>query len=89
MKKNIKYCLAKFIKFVKNDIDISTPFTIKLVDVRSTDLKTYAYYDKEHYCVAICQFYVWSQNDKIFALESKADQNKILHQIFNTIGVFK
>jgi hypothetical protein len=48
-----------------------------------------AYYDKEHYCVATCQVYVWSHDNKIFILENfptgAVNQDKIFHQVFNTL----
>jgi len=46
MEKDLKYCVAKFVKFVKDNLDINTPFKVRLVSVRDQDLKTYAYYDK-------------------------------------------
>ena len=46
MEKDLKYCVAKFVKFVKDELGITAPFKIKLVSARDQDLKTYAYYDK-------------------------------------------
>jgi len=45
MDKVTKYALVKFIKFIQDELDLSTPFRVQLVANRSDDLKTYAYYD--------------------------------------------
>jgi hypothetical protein len=44
MNKEVKYCLAKFIKFVTDELNINEPFKVVLSKKRSGDLKTYAYY---------------------------------------------
>lgn len=54
-----------------------------------------AYFDKEHYCVAVCQIYVWPHANKIFVLKNFpitvvsvngiASQNDIFNQIFATL----
>lgn len=41
-----KYCVAKFIKFIKDQLGINQPFKVKLTGTRDQDLKTYAFYDK-------------------------------------------
>jgi hypothetical protein len=55
--------------------------------------KINAYYDKEHYCVEICQVYVWSYADKIFILinfpTDAVDQDKIFHQVFNSLKMIE
>jgi hypothetical protein len=42
-----------------------------------------AYYDNQHYCVASCQFYVFSSKNKIFTLRnspfSVENQEKVLN----------
>lgn len=45
MDKLAKYAIAKFIKFVKDEININSPFKVSLVTNRDDFLKTYAYYD--------------------------------------------
>lgn len=48
-----------------------------------------AYYDKEHYCTAMCQVYVWAQADKIFILKNfptnAENQDQIFHQVFSSV----
>jgi len=44
MKKDTKKCLAKFIKFVNDELNINDPFKVILSKKRTDDLKTYAYY---------------------------------------------
>lgn len=46
MDKQSKYCIIKFIKFVNDQLNLNTPFKVKLTINRDEDLKTYAYYDK-------------------------------------------
>lgn len=48
MDKSLKYCVVKFIKFINDEMNLNTPFKIKLATVRDEDLKTYAYYNKEN-----------------------------------------
>lgn len=47
-----------------------------------------AYYDKEHYCVAMCQVYVFQSKDKIFILKNfpanEPNQLEIFQNIFST-----
>jgi hypothetical protein len=43
---NLKYCVVKFTKFVKDNLGIEDPFKIKLTNQRDQDLITYAFYDK-------------------------------------------
>ena len=45
MDKISKYALFKFIKFLRDELNLETPFKVQLVTNRSEDLKTYAYYD--------------------------------------------
>ena len=45
MDKLSKYAVCKFIKFVKNELRLSTPFKVRLMKTRDDTLKTYAYYD--------------------------------------------
>lgn len=45
MDKDGKYALVKFIKFIQDELNLNTPFKVKLVVSRDDDLKTYAYYD--------------------------------------------
>ncbi len=45
MDKLNKYTIVKFIKFVKEELSLTQPFKVKLVNQRDDDLKTYAYYD--------------------------------------------
>lgn len=47
MDKNSKYCVVKFIKFISDELNLNSPFKIKLSTTRDEDLKTYAYYNKE------------------------------------------
>lgn len=48
----------------------------------------HAYYDKEHYCVATCQIYVWSKDDKIFKSKNFPNgipnQETIFTKVFST-----
>lgn len=46
MDKNLKYCVVKFVKFVKNNLGLQQPFKVKLTSNRDSDLRTYAFYDK-------------------------------------------
>lgn len=46
MDKDLKYCVVKFVKFIKDQLDIDKPFKVNLATIRDQDLKTYAYYDK-------------------------------------------
>ena len=41
-----KLIVVKFLKFVNDELNINTPFKVKLATHRDDDLKTYAYYDK-------------------------------------------
>lgn len=45
MNKISKYAIVKFIKFINDELNITTPFKVKLVTQRDDDLKTYAYYN--------------------------------------------
>ena len=45
MNKTNKYCIAKFIKFVNEELNLNTPFNVSLTKNRTEDLRTYAYYD--------------------------------------------
>lgn len=45
MDKLSKYAIVKFIKFINDELNINTPFKVKLVKNRDDDLKTYAYYN--------------------------------------------
>ena len=45
MDKLNKYAIVKFIKFINDELNITTPFKVKLVTHRDDDLKTYAYYN--------------------------------------------
>ena len=45
MDKISKYALFKFIKFLRDELNLETPFKVQLVTNRSEDLRTYAYYD--------------------------------------------
>lgn len=47
MDNDLKYCVAKFVKFISDEISLNKPFKIKLTNDRADDLKTYAYYNKE------------------------------------------
>lgn len=53
MDKNLKYCVAKFVKFIGEEINLNTPFKITLSSNRDEDLKTYAYYDKQNKIVKV------------------------------------
>jgi hypothetical protein len=47
-----------------------------------------AYYDAEHYCVAICKIYVWQNPGKIFVLKSfpvEENQDSIYQKVFATL----
>jgi hypothetical protein len=45
MDKETKICLAKFIKFVKGELKVTSPFNVTITKTRSDkNLKTYAYY---------------------------------------------
>lgn len=43
---NKKLLVAKFLKFVNDELNINRPFKVKLATQRDDDLRTYAYYDK-------------------------------------------
>lgn len=45
MNKTNKYCIAKFIKFVNEELNLNTPFNVSLTKNRTKELRTYAYYD--------------------------------------------
>lgn len=45
MNKLEKYAIIKFIKFINDELNLNSPFKVKLVTNRDEDLKTYAYYD--------------------------------------------
>jgi len=45
MDKLSKYAIVKFIKFINDELNINTPFKVKLVTHRDDDLRTYAYYN--------------------------------------------
>lgn len=45
MDKDKKYAIFKFIKFINDELNLNSPFKVKLVNNRDEDLKTYAYYD--------------------------------------------
>lgn len=45
MDKLDKYAIVKFIKFIHDELNLNSPFKVKLVTNRDEDLKTYAYYD--------------------------------------------
>lgn len=45
MNKLDKYTIIKFIKFISDELNLNTPFKVKLVTQRDEDLKTYAYYN--------------------------------------------
>ena len=40
-----KYCIAKFIKFVNEELSLNKPFNVSLTKNRTEDLRTYAYYN--------------------------------------------
>lgn len=48
-----------------------------------------AWYDKEHYCVARCQIFVWSQGKKIFILKNFPrnieNQDEIFRKVFESV----
>jgi hypothetical protein len=46
MEQDQKYCVVKFVKFIKDQLGVKQPFKVKLTDTRDQDLKTYAFYDK-------------------------------------------
>ena len=46
MDKDLKYCIAKFIKYINDELNLNTPFSVKLTASRDDDFKTYAFYDK-------------------------------------------
>lgn len=48
MNNDSKYCIAKFIKFINDELNLNKPFKVKLSTTRDEDLKTYAYYNKEN-----------------------------------------
>lgn len=45
MDKTSKYVMIKFIKFLRDELNLNLPFKVRLVTNRDEDLKTYAYYD--------------------------------------------
>lgn len=45
MNKDDKYIIIKFIKFITNELNLNSPFKVKLTVNRDDDLKTYAYYN--------------------------------------------
>lgn len=45
MNKDDKYIIIKFIKFITNELNLNSPFRVKLTVNRDDDLKTYAYYN--------------------------------------------
>ena len=53
MDKLNKYTIVKFIKFVKEELSLTQPFNVKLVNQRDDDLKTYAYYDMSNGTVKV------------------------------------
>jgi hypothetical protein len=53
MTNDIKYCLAKFVKFVKTELDINIPFKLVISRKRTDDLTTYAYYNPSTYLIKI------------------------------------
>ena len=46
MNPNLKLIVAKFMKFVNDELNINQPFRVKLATSRDQDLRTYAYYNK-------------------------------------------
>jgi hypothetical protein len=56
-----------------------------------------AFYDKEHYCVAVCKIYVWSHGDKIYELKNFPDtamhypavenQDEVFQNIFSSFAM--
>lgn len=46
MNPNLKLIVAKFLKFVNDELNINQPFKVKLATTRDQDLRTYAYYNK-------------------------------------------
>ena len=46
MNPNLKLIVAKFLKFVNDELNINRPFKVKLATTRDADLRTYAYYNK-------------------------------------------
>lgn len=53
MDKLSKYALVKFIKFLKDELDLNKPFKVQLVTNRSNDLRTYAYYNPNNGLVKV------------------------------------
>lgn len=45
MDKQTKYIVAKFVKFITNELQIDIPFKVNFTTKRTEDLTTYAYYD--------------------------------------------
>jgi len=48
-----KLAIAKFIQFIKNELDIQKPFNVHLVTKRDDTLKTYAYYNPQNFDVKV------------------------------------
>jgi Zn-dependent peptidase ImmA (M78 family) len=53
MKKEYKQCIAKFVKYICNELNIDMDFKVKLSTKRSDDLKTYAYYNVQTHDVKV------------------------------------
>lgn len=53
MDKSTKHCIAKFVKYICDELNIDNDFKLSLSSVRSEDLKTYAYYNPETYKIKI------------------------------------
>lgn len=50
---NRKLAIARFIKFVLQELGISKPFKVHLVTKRDDSLKTYAFYDPQTYDIKV------------------------------------
>jgi len=50
---NKKLAIARFIKFVLNELQITKPFKVHLVTKRDDSLKTYAFYDPNTYDIKV------------------------------------
>lgn len=53
MNKSNKQCIAKFLKYICDELQIEMDFKLKLTMNRDSDLKTYAYYNPDTYHIKV------------------------------------
>lgn len=83
MDRSHKYALAKFIKFVNDELNIQNPYKVTLAKKRDEDLKTYAYYNPQNGFIKVyCK-------DRGMADVMRSIAHELIHHMQNQNGVIQ